>query len=251
MKQNEEIEKVKKEYAEYTLQKEDEEILNHTYKNEQELLDIVRSGNVEQAKANCYNNLFPQYPQVLNYAVKKNEEYMAVITIALIARAVIEAGISSAESFQLSDVYLKKLALLTEIRDIIAVRNNAVIAFTELVERQKNYKKSNLYIEECKKYISANIFKKISVKDVAEALCLNPIYLERIFKTGENMTISRYIQKEKIGRALNLLIYSERSIMEISDYLGFCSQSHFGAVFRREIGMTPKQYQQSHHLSEF
>ena len=65
------------------------------------------------------------------------------------------------------------------------------------------------------------------------------------------MTIGRYIQKEKIARAKNLLVYSDRSILEISEYLCFNSQSHFGKVFKKETGMTPRQYRQENHLSGF
>lgn len=244
-------ESLKREHAEYTLWQEDGIFLNHTYKNEQALLEVVKNGDVELVKKNCAKEFFPPYPQVVNYSTRKNEEYMAVITVALLARAVVEVGVTSLESFRLSDVYLKKLSSLTEIDDIIEVRNSAAVAFTELVRKRKNYRKASLYIEECKKYIAANIFKKISVKDIADALNLSPIYLERIFRNDENMTIGQYIQKEKIERARNLLIYSDRSIMEISNYLGFCSQSYFGKIFLREVGMTPKQYQQAYHMSEF
>ncbi|MEG1292088.1 MAG: AraC family transcriptional regulator [Lachnospiraceae bacterium] len=36
--------------------------------------------------------------------------------------------------------------------------------------------------------------------------------------------------------------YSEYSLVKISQYLGFCSQSHFSQTFRKYSGMTPGQY---------
>ena len=242
---------IRQEHAEYIISQEDEGIQNHTYKEEQALLDVVKRGDIEQVRENCRTGAFVEYPNLVSYSDKKNEEYMAAITIALVARTAIEAGVSSNESFQLSDVYLKKLSTQKSIREIIELRNDAVVAFTEMVHRHKNMKKSNAYIAECKHYIATNVFKKISTTEIADALGLSPIYLERIFKAEENMTIGQYIQKAKVIRAQNLLIYSDRSILEISEYLSFCSQSHFGKVFQNHVGMTPRQFRKTHHVSRF
>ena len=242
---------IKKEHLEYALQQEDQINSNHTYKYEQELLELIKAGDIELVKENNRNSIFPQYPQLIDYYTKKNEEYMAVITIALASRAVIQAGITSTESFQLSDVYLKKIAMASDINGILKIRNEAIETYTELVHERKRGGRAGIYVEECKQYVSANIFKKISVKDASATLNVNAIYLERIFKEAEGMTIGQYIQKEKINRAKNLLIYSDRSLMEISDYLGFSSQSHFGNVFKKEVGMTPKQFRLTNRMSGF
>ena len=244
------IDQMKRTHVEYTLEQEDDASDNHTYKEEQVLLEVIRHGDVERAKINV-NVDFPKYPQAVSYSQKRNEEYMAVVVIALSARAAIEGGVTSQESFALSDVYLRRVAATQTIEDIIRVRNSAIISFTELVAARRAKKRSRSYVEDCKKYIASHIFKKISVSDIADELALNSVYLERIFKESEGISISRYIQKEKINRAQNLLVYSDRSIMEISDYLSFSSQSHFGKVFRQETGMTPRQYREVNHMTGF
>ena len=91
----------------------------------------------------------------------------------------------------------------------------------------------------------------VSAGDVALALNVNSIYLERIFRAEEKMTITDFIRHEKISRAKNLLVYSDRSILEIGEYLSFSSQSYFGKIFRKVTGMTPKQFRETNHLSEF
>ena len=243
-------EQIKKEYSVYYLRQEDFETGNHTYKDEQTMLEWVRSGDVGRVKG-AAGREFPVYPQVIGYNEKKNEEYMAVATLILISRAAVEAGLTSAESFALGDVYMKKLAAADDIRDIFRIRDSIAITYTEMIAERKTHRKSRGYVEECKSYVAANIFRKISVSDAAQSLSLNSIYLERIFKEAEGMTIGQYIQKEKIARAKNLLVYSDRSILEISEYLCFNSQSHFGKVFKKETGMTPRQYRQENHLSGF
>ena len=56
------------------------------------------------------------------------------------------------------------------------------------------------------------------------------------------MTIQQYIRKEKVRLAENLLRYSEYDVKEIASYLAFCSQSHFGKVFKEYTGLTPTKY---------
>ena len=48
-----------------------------------------------------------------------------------------------------------------------------------------------------------------------------------------------------------LLKYSEASLTEISEYLCFSSQSHFGKVFKVHKNMTPKQYRDYYKSPEF
>lgn len=65
------------------------------------------------------------------------------------------------------------------------------------------------------------------------------------------MNIQEYIQKYRVERAANLLKYSEASLTEISDYVCFHSQSHFGSAFKRYMNMTPKQYRDTYKEKEF
>lgn len=245
MEHNEKMEEIQ-----YSLEVEEELRFNHTYKVEQELLENVKNGDVERVKE-TFGDTFPQYPSLLGNIQRKNEEYMAVITVALVARAAISAGISTAESFQISDIYLRKIAAVKDTEDIIMLRNKAILAYTQKVRDSKKQTKASFFVEECKKYIIANPFKKISTDDVAKSLHLNAVYLERIFKAEEKMTITEYIQQQKIIRAKNLLIYSDRTILEISSYLGFSSQSYFGKIFQKQVGMTPKQFRMLNRMSEF
>lgn len=234
----------------YSLNQIDSIDVNHTYKEELHLLEYVKNGAVEQVEELC-KTAFPSYPNLVNYSQKKSEEYMAVGTIALVARAVIPTGVSSHESFELSDFFLKRIASASTVNEIIQLRNDALIEYTKLVHTRKFDTKANMYVEDCILYITSHIFQKIRISDIASSINVNPVYLERIFKKVNGISISDYIILEKIERAKNLLIYSDRTITEISDYLGFSSQSHFGKTFKKCLGVTPKQFRIQHHLSDF
>ncbi|MFR8019983.1 MAG: helix-turn-helix domain-containing protein [Mediterraneibacter gnavus] len=76
-------------------------------------------------------------------------------------------------------------------------------------------------------------------------------HLSRIFKKETGESIQKYSMHMRIERAENLLKYSEASLTEISEYLCFSSQSHFGKVFKVYKNMTPKQYRDYYKSPEF
>jgi AraC-like DNA-binding protein len=80
------------------------------------------------------------------------------------------------------------------------------------------------------------------ISELADILHVSLEYLSALFKRTEQITISEYIMNEKVKLAQNLLVYSEYSLVDISMYLGFSSQSHFGRVFKKYTGLTPNDY---------
>ena len=67
---------------------------------------------------------------------------------------------------------------------------------------------------------------------------MNCSYLCTRFKNETGMTISTYVQKEKIKD-------SKYTVAQISDALAFSSDSYFCAVFKKITGMTPESYRSS------
>ena len=52
----------------------------------------------------------------------------------------------------------------------------------------------------------------------------------------------------RLGKACLLLSTTDLSVQAISDACGFHSDVYFYQVFRKEMGMTPRQYRRSHSL---
>lgn len=91
-----------------------------------------------------------------------------------------------------------------------------------------------------------NLHTRITIKNLAEHVQLNPSYLSRLFKKETGVTVSEYIRQLKIDAAKNMLIYSDFSPSEIASILAFPDQSYFTEVFHKLVGATPRQYQSMH-----
>ena len=66
--------------------------------------------------------------------------------------------------------------------------------------------------------------------------------LERRFREAFCLSPQQYLRRLRVRMACHPLVYSEQSIAEVAAAHGFCDQSHFGREFRRETGMTPREY---------
>ena len=93
-------------------------------------------------------------------------------------------------------------------------------------------------------YISTHIEEIESVESVAKHFFITPQYLSSYFKKNAGINISEYLQIKKIALSKTLL-EGGKSVAEVAFECGFSDSSHFIKNFRRFVGMTPKQYQNS------
>jgi AraC-like DNA-binding protein len=78
--------------------------------------------------------------------------------------------------------------------------------------------------------------------DFAEQMHLSPNYLNKICKEETGKTAGEIIRKRIIIEAQRLLHYTNDSVNEISDKLGFEHVSYFITMFKRETGFPPEKF---------
>ena len=81
----------------------------------------------------------------------------------------------------------------------------------------------------------------LSIADLARRIALSPRQLERLFLRLEGVSPARYYLSVRIDRARELLLYSDRSIIDVAVASGFTSTSHFSHWFKRLQGIRPSE----------
>ena len=76
----------------------------------------------------------------------------------------------------------------------------------------------------------------------ADRLHLSPKYLSNVFKQTLNTSPNTFIDQALLRHAKSLLSSTSLSVQQISDQLGFQNQSHFGTFFKRQTGVSPKDF---------
>jgi len=94
----------------------------------------------------------------------------------------------------------------------------------------------------CIAYIESRLNEKIDYADMADKCGYSRNYLSVKFKSEMGMSMVDYITKQRIEQAKVLLRNSKDSIVQISDSLKFSSNSYFGSIFLKQVGVTPGEY---------
>lgn len=216
---------------------------HNTFFFEQQLLDYVRRGEVILLK-----EFLQSTQQTLNEGVVADNPLRQAknIFIGLISmigkEGAIRGGVSIEETYQLIDVYIQECERLQSVDSIRKLQYDMILDFTKRVENAKIPGGYSGEVYACIQFIRAHSNKIITVDDVAAYINRSRSYISRKFKNELKNTIGFFIMHTKLEEAKSLLLYSDKSLSEISNYLGFSSQSYFQNLYKKKYGLTPGQF---------
>ncbi|MCQ2482774.1 MAG: AraC family transcriptional regulator [Clostridia bacterium] len=223
-------------------------LLRDSYNHEIVFYDLIANGDIDGV--NKWRNSYGLSKHALGKLSDNdvtNERYHGIVLVALISRFCIEAGMDICESYAISDIFIQRLDQLKTVKEIRDLRREIA---DEYCHRMHDMKKKNVvsrHIVLAIDYIREHIQDNLTVENIAISLSLNPSYLSKLFKQEMDITISQYIRKEKINIAQNMLRHLDESSLNIANFLGFSSQSHFIQVFKKETGYTPEDYRKKYY----
>ena len=94
-------------------------------------------------------------------------------------------------------------------------------------------------------YIEAHLTQKLNLDILAEAMHYSKYHLHRIFTDTVGLTIHAYIQRRRLSEAAKLLIFSEKSVLDIALLAGYESQQAFTDAFTRMYKLPPAKYREN------
>ena len=98
------------------------------------------------------------------------------------------------------------------------------------------------FIDAAQSYLHAHYPEVIGVADIAQAAHVSIGHLCREFKKETGVSPMQYLQQYRLEKAKALLRHSQEKVHDIALKTGFQNAAYFGAVFKREMHMTPNAY---------
>jgi len=95
-------------------------------------------------------------------------------------------------------------------------------------------------------FIRRNPNRLIQVNDVVEATNVSRRVLEKRFKAILRRSVHQEIRRVRVGHIVQLLIGTDMSITEIATHGGFDGVEHIARYFRKETGMSLRDYRKRH-----
>ena len=78
--------------------------------------------------------------------------------------------------------------------------------------------------------------------DIAEAVGYAEYYVSKKFAREMGIKIQDYLRDTRLNYSRMLLLTTDRTIEDISEYLQFGSRNYFDRVFRSAYGISPVQF---------
>jgi AraC-like DNA-binding protein len=100
----------------------------------------------------------------------------------------------------------------------------------------------NKTVAEIQLSLAERFKEKFILKEIAEEFYLSEAYLFELFRKNTNTTIINFIKNIRMHHATNLLKYTNVSIKDIADSVGYEDAGYFGRLFRREYQCSPEQF---------
>lgn len=238
---------IQKTYTEMTFERNETDEPHNPYDQEFREQKSIENGNIIELRESLAEDYVGSIGTLAKDPLRQAKNH-AIVLITLASRSAIRGGLSHEIAYSFSDSYIQKIEECRDSVSAMQLARNAEFQYAAMVHERKEQQKGtpvrekNPHIRRCKNYIYSHLHDKLTVQSLAAALDLNANYLSGLFRKYEGISLSRYILREKIERAKNLLTYSEYSYIEIAAYLGFSSQSHLGTQFKNITGSTLHQY---------
>lgn len=104
------------------------------------------------------------------------------------------------------------------------------------------------YLEQIQRgvdYIETNLESPISLNAVAREAGMSQWHFQRMFRGLTGDTVKAYIRARRLGQALELLLNSDKRIIDIAMEADFESQESFTRAFKAAFDITPAQYRKA------
>lgn len=83
------------------------------------------------------------------------------------------------------------------------------------------------------------------IKELAQKYGITPNHLICSFKKTTGKTPIEYMTDFRIKKAKELLIYSNYSVSEIAEFVGYANEAYFSRLFKKKVGLSPLRFKMS------
>ena len=190
---------------------------------------ILRSRAIKDYGSEIHKNIL--HWEKMGYSVAVLHKYL----LALLDEMFTVAGIGSGwieEPGTMVDKMLNGCGKLEELEKCLQ-------EYGELLASGKE-EKGGVSIEvaqQLTEYMQANLYKNLSLQEIADNFNISSSYICRIFKVYYSDTPISYYNRLKIAEAKKMLDeYKDMRVKDVAELLGFSDQYYFSKVFKQQYG---------------
>lgn len=94
------------------------------------------------------------------------------------------------------------------------------------------------------RFIREHLHDPVSVADLAALVNVSPFHFSRLFRARTGKAPHQFVIERRLEEAERLLLETDTPVVRIARRVGYRDASHFAALFRRHLGLTPSMYRE-------
>ena len=220
--------------------------MNHIkirYDYENDMMDAVSKGLLQRVER------ITSHISQLNFEKRmadplRNTKNYCIICNTLLRKAAERGGVHPVHIDRISSQYAIQIENKATPEDCIILIGEMFRAYCRLV-RTHAISQYSVPVQKALLYMEENLSGELGLRALAEELNLAPGYLSGLFHRETGRTITEHINQLRMKHALHLLKTTQLQVQNVAHLCGIPDANYFGKLFRKQYGVTPRQYRQS------
>lgn len=215
-------------------------LLEKRYAAEDSMLDAVSQGNTDKALALANGISTTRFSPRSGSELRDFKNLMITFN-SLLRRTSYNSGVHPFYIDAVSGNYARMIEQSRNCNETADIVPFMVKSYCHLV-KNRSMSSYSAPIRQILVTVDASLDADLSLKRFASELFLNTSYLSALFKKEVGMTLTDYVNKNRIAYAKKLLKSTTLSIQNIATQSGISDIHYFNRLFRRETGVTPREW---------
>lgn len=215
-------------------------MIEDRYKAENEMLMDIAQGNAVKAQNSLHNflqfHIEPRFKDPI-----RNIKNLTIVLNTLCRKAVESSDVHPIHIDEISRDFAIRIEAIHSLKDADELQTAMIRKYCLLVTNFSLTGYSPL-VQKVINHIDMNLSEPLSLRYLSNLNSINSSYLSALFKKEMGITITDFINQQKVRFAITLLNKTDDQIQNIALQVGIYDVNYFIKVFKKINGMTPKEY---------
>lgn len=219
--------------------------MEERYFYENELLDTVARGASGRAEL-MMSHFSLNMTERRSPDPVRNAKIYCFICSTLFRKAAEQGGVHPFHLDSASREFSRRIEAIGTVDEGAELMKEMVRSYCLLVRRLSTAKYSP-FIRRTIGYIESNIANELSLSSLAKLQNINASYLSSQFRREVGMTVTEYVTQKRMETAARLLRSTNLQVQTVAQHCGFSDVNYFSKLFKKQYGLTPRQFRSENH----
>lgn len=224
---------------------EDLQTIELRYEYMHQILDAVKVTNMEKALQALTQFLSLKGPTRFSNTIKDKSYYLSIFNVSL-RNTAWDSHVHPYYLDKLSKKFSYHIDRISSDTDKEGLMRGMVRQYCNLIRNHAEGHGST-FVQRVSIFIDYDLSADLSLRAIAGQLGINASYLSSLFRKETGMTLTEYVNRRRIEKAVYFLNSSDMQIQTIGQLVGIYDLAYFTKLFKKQIGMSPSQYRKSLH----